>query len=136
MPWSSSAPHPHPSCVLGGGREWVACPLPQATVVRCSVSSCLDDQGTTTALKLHSGCHHCGGNPLQMGKQEGNYGTCRAEEQYPSLWQGSTGLSSFPKYARHRENPQAQSVSTASSPEHSREEKPQCEDVVTVLHKN
>lgn len=62
--------------------------------------------------------------------------TALAGEKHPSPWQGSTGLSSLPKYARHRENPQAQSVSTASSPELSREKKPLCEDVVTVLHKS
>ena len=53
-------------------------------------------------------------------------------QKHPLPWQGSTGLSSFPKYARHIANPRAQSMTTASSPELSGEEEPQRADGVTV----
>lgn len=117
-------------------RQEVSYPLSQAAVVRCDVSSCLDDQRMMTTLTLQSRHHHCGGNHCGGGHRSTQESrreiTALGGEKHPLPWQASTGLSSFPKLARHIVNPQAQSVTTASSPELSREEDPRCADVMAA----
>lgn len=117
-------------------RQEVACPLSQNTMVRCTVSSHLDNQGTTTALTLHSRHHHYGDDHCCEGQHSTKesrreiMGLGREKHSLP--WQANTGLSSFPKYARHIANPRVKSATTASPPELSVEEEPWCAGGATV----
>lgn len=105
-------------------------------MVRCTVSSHLDNQGTTTALTLHSRHHHYGDDHCC----EGQHSTKESRREIMGLgrekhllrWQANTGLSSFPKYARHIANPQVKSTTTASPPELFVEEEPWCAGGATV----